>query len=612
MHAAKASNGRPETPSRRVGQKVARRLAAILAWDISGYSALMGMNEEGTHRRVGEEISRVMKEIDRARGRVFTFAGDGLIAEFRSSVDALKCALRVQADVHRRNARLPAADRMRYRIGINAGEIMIQGGRTGGNAVNIAARLEQIAEPGSIYLSHGVWEQVKQLVQANYVSLGERRLKNIRDAIAVHAISAGSFSPADAHQIEEAHGARSLDPDTEYRPALAVLPFRTLQDDQSDAYFAEGMVDDIVRLLGGLKHLMVVSRTSTLGYTQTSPSPERVGQELNVSYLLRGSVRRAGQQLRIAVELVDTRTRQSLIWADRFDGNIKDIFELQDRIALRTASSIAPYVREQELRRAYHKDRATLTAYDLTLQALDQLYLKDRAALARAEDLLRQAIALDSHYPTAHTHLAYLHVFRLGQGWSDDEHASRVSALEAAQHAVERDRNDALALAICGHLRGFLEKDHPNAMRTLEQAIALGPSCALAWTFSSYVCGWIGDHAGAVARARQGLRLSPIGPDAACWHEHALSQAHYMADEFDDAISWGRVAASHGHQTSNLRCLAASLVAANRIEEARAVARDIMKSKPDFRLTAYRAATPLQERIADVFVDRLRLAGLPE
>jgi adenylate cyclase len=606
------ANKHPEPPARGAGRKVVRRLAAILAGDISGYSALMGRNEEDTHRRVGADLARVVKDIEKAKGRVFSFAGDGLMAEFPSSVEALKCALRIQADSGKRNARLPATEQIQYRIGINSGEILVQNGRTGGNAVNVAARLEQTAEPGSICLSGTVFEQVKRAVPAEYLWVGEQRLKNIRDPIPIYMISAASFLPATATPAAYRQPIpQGIDIGADYRPSLAVLPFRTSQDDQADAYFAEGMVDDIVRLLGGLKDLVVVSRSSTMGYRDASPDVQRIGQELNVSYVLCGSVRRSKDQVRIAVELDDAHTQQSM-WANRFDGNMADIFDLQDRIALRTASSIAPYVRARELRRASHKDRNTITAYDLTLQALDQLYIRDRAALSRAQDLLKRAIALDSNYPTAFTHLAYLQLFRIGQGWSQHEHADRLAAAEAAQHAVERDHNDALALAIHGHLRGFLQKDHEGALAILERAIAIGPSCALAWTFSSYVCGWMGDAAAAVTRARQGLRLSPIGPDAGCWHEHALSQAYYSAGEYDEAIAWGGTAASHGGHLSNLRCLAASLVAADRMDEARAVALNIMTARPDFRLKTFRARTPLKEHIADLFVDRLRRAGLPD
>jgi adenylate cyclase len=331
-----ARDNHPEPPVRGSGHRIARRLAAILAWDISGYSALMGRNEEGTHRRVGGEVARVMKEIQKAKGRVFSFAGDGLMAEFPSSVEALKCAMRIQADSNRRNTKLSAADQLRYRIGINSGEIIVQDGRTGGNAINIAARLEQIAEPGGICLSQVVLEQVSRVVSANYVWFGERKLKNIRDPVAVYMITAASF----LRSISSAGtDSQSLSQHEEYRPSLAVLPFRTLQEDRSDAYFAEGMVDDIIRALGGLKDLVVVSRSCTIGYADTTPSPARVGRELNVNYILRGSVRRASGQVRIAVELVDAEA-QSSIWADRFDGELADIFDLQDRIALRTASRI--------------------------------------------------------------------------------------------------------------------------------------------------------------------------------------------------------------------------------------------------------------------------------
>jgi adenylate cyclase len=598
----------PPPPSSGSRRRIVRRLAAILAWDISGYSALMGQQEELTHRRVGAEIARIAKEIERARGRVFSFAGDGLMAEFPSSVEALKCALRIQADSGRRNIRLPASEQIRHRIGINAGEIMVQNGRTGGTAVNIAARLEQTAEPGSICLSRAVLDQVGRAVPADYVWLGERRLKNIRDPVAVYAITPPGTGAA-------ASGARApplpRPVDADYRPSLAVLPFRTLQQDQTDAYFAEGMVDDIVRVLGGLKDLLVVSRSATIGYADAPPDARRVGQELDVRYVLRGSVRRANAQLRIAVELDDAQTQQS-IWADHFDGALPEIFDLQDRIALRTASSIAPYVRERELRRAARKDWNTVTAYDLTLQALDQLYVHDLEAFTKAQDLLKRAVALDSSYPTALTHLAYLYLYRIGQGWSHDEHEDRLAAAEAARLAVERDRNDALALAIHGHLRGFLHRDYAGALAILEKAIGIGPSCALAWTFSSYVCGWMGDAAASVPRARQGLRLSPIGPDAGCWHEQALSQAHYVAGDYDAAITWGRTAASHGRHGANLRCLAASLVAADRMDEARAVARSMLEARPDFRLRTYRSRTAFAAPIAELFIDRLRRAGLPD
>jgi class 3 adenylate cyclase/TolB-like protein len=602
-----APTGRPP-----IGGQVERHLAAVIAVDIVGYSAMMGHDEEDTHRRVGRGFGRVFKEIEKSRGRVFTFAGDGIMAEFPSAVKALTCALRVHADIARRNAKLPEAQRIHYRIGINSGEIMIQGDRTGGTAVNIAARLEQLAEPGGICLSSVVVDQVKRIVAIDYLPMGEQRLKNIRDPVPVWRItpeSCGSWSgvPKVARRLVASFVRGTAD----YRPSLAVLPFRTLHPDQEDAYFAEGMVDDIIRVLGGLKHMIVVSRSSTLGFSGALPDLGRIGRDLDVQYVLHGSVRRLGDQVRIAVELSEASSRQS-IWADRYDGAMHDFFALQDRIALRTAGAIAPFVRERELRRATRKDASNMTAYDLMLQALDQMYAQDRDALVRAEGLLLNAIELDPTYATAYSHLGYLQLFRIGQGWSENEHQDRVRAVEFAQRAVELDHNDAQALAIVGLLRGYLLKDHEWALAILERAIAAGPSCALAWTFSSLTCGIMGDTDAALVRAQNGLRLSPVGPDAGCWHEHALSQAYYLAGRFDEAIIWGRAAASHGNQTSNLRCLTVSLVAAGKLDEAREIADRLMQVSPGFRLHSFRDYTPLKGEVRDVFVERLRLAGLPE
>ena len=290
-------------------QRLERRLAAILGADVMGYSALMERNEEETHHRVGAELDRFRREIERSHGRIFSFAGDGLMAEFPSAVEALKCGLRVQADSSKRNAGLPADLRILFRIGLNSGELVLQKGRTGGTAVNIAARLEQIAEAGGICLSSAVFEQVRRIISASYEFLGEQRLKNIKDPIPVYAIPAAACSawigmPALPRLTRSALADTGPDETAvEYRPSLAVLPFRTLQKDQSDAYFAEGMVDDIIRALGGLKDLVVIARSSTQTFAGAPIDLRRVGYDLDVQYVVHGSVRRSGTMLRIAVEL---------------------------------------------------------------------------------------------------------------------------------------------------------------------------------------------------------------------------------------------------------------------------------------------------------------------
>jgi TolB-like protein/class 3 adenylate cyclase len=593
-------------------RSIRRRLAAILGADIRNYSVLMGASEEDTHRRVNAAMDRLVREIQRSHGRVFSHAGDGLMAEFPSAVEALKCALRVQADAARRNARLPPEQRIEHRMGINSGEIVLQQGRAGGNAVNIAARLEQIADAGGIFISATVFDQVSGVVTTTYDRLGDRRLKNIRQPVMVYRIApetCQSWTGMPTVQRRESRSERPSDED--YRPSLAVLPFRTLLEDRADAYFAEGMVDDIIRLLGGLKELLVIARSSTLGFAGAPLDLRRIGHELDVRYVLHGSLRRLADKVRIAVELSEAETGH-LIWADRLDGELSDLFELQDRIAMRVLGAVAPHVRERELNRSMRKHPSSMTAYDLTLQAFDQLYRMEHDAFFRARELLREALSHDPGYAPAYSYTAYWHIFCIGQGWSQDLAADTAAAARAARAAVERDRNDALGLAFSGHMQSYLLKDYVAAMDLLERALAAGPSCAWAHSMSSLTLGYIGNYARCLTHAEQAVRLSPLGPDA-FFHEHVLSQAFYLSERYNEAVAWGRMASAHcGAQTSNLRTLIASLVAAGKNAEARAVAQRLSQLEPAFRVGNFRVRTPLTGEVRDRFADRLLTAGLPE
>jgi tetratricopeptide (TPR) repeat protein len=295
--------------------------------------------------------------------------------------------------------------------------------------------------------------------------------------------------------------------------------------------------------------------------------------------------------LRIAVELSEAQSGQ-VIWADRFDGELAHLFDLQDRIAMRVATAVAPHLRELELSRALRKHPASMTAYDLTLQALDQLSRMDRVSLVRARE-------------------ASLHLRWVAQGWSENEISDRMTAASNARLAIERDRNDAVALAIFGHIQSYLLKDYSIATDYFDRAMTVGPSCAWAWGYSSLTCGYLGDFATAVARAEKAVRLSPLGPDA-FWFEHFVSQAYYLSGRYDDAVAWARMSDAHNRaNTANLRCFIASLAALNQLDEARQVASRLLQLAPTFRLATFRSRTPLQGSVADLFAERLGSAGVP-
>ncbi len=587
-----------------------RRLAAILSADIVGYSALMSDAEEATHRRVGVDMHRLRQQIERSSGRIFNVAGDGLIAEFPSAVEAVRCALRFQAESGRRNSNVSRGHRLVYRIGINAGEIIVDGDRIGGTAVNVAARLEPLADAGGVLVSAAVYEQVRPNLPVTFEPRGEQRLKNIRDPVSLYAIRpeaclAGSNLPVMPPRTPQ----RTDESAKDHRPSLAVLPFRMLQAGEHDAYFAEGVIDDIIRMLGGLKDLLVISRNSTASFARAPIDLRRAIHDLDADYVLHGSVRRNGEDLRIAVELAD---RDRVLWADRFDGTLDSVFDLQDRIALQVASIVTPHLRTRELARASRKRPENLTAFDLTLQATSLLDSMERQALARARTLLESASGSDPNYAPSYSHLASLSMRWIAQGWSDDEDADREVAARAARMAIERDPSDALGLAIYGHLQAYMLHDYATAQEYLFRAIAAGPSCAWAWAYSSLTLGYVGDTKRSVEHAERALRLSPLGTDT-FWLEHYLSQAYYLSDRFREAVSWAQMSRGKvADNTSNLRCLIASLVASGDTAAAREVVQHLTRLMPSFRLRAFRDRTPLRDQARDLFLHRLQSAGVPD
>ncbi len=389
---------------------------------------------------------------------------------------------------------------------------------------------------------------------------------------------------------------------------LAVLPFAAASPDL--ALFADGVVEGTIHVLSGIGDLFVIARGTSMRYGGIGFDPREVGRELGVGYVMAGRVSRTASGVRVATELVATRSG-IVVRTDRHEVAPSDLFALQDRIAELLVATLAPAVKEHELARARRKPPAEQTAYDLMLQGVDLQYALEESSYNNAGALLEEAIRRDPGFAPAHAHLATWHNFRIGQGWSHDRAADATAAERHAVLALDLDRNNAVALAIRGQVHSFHDRDYRLARKCLDRALEVGPSCVMAWTLSSATYGWTGNGADAVAHAARALSLSPRDPFA-FFAEHMLSQGHYMAGDFDAAIAIGqRVEESNPRLTSNLRTLAAALVAHGAIDAARDVAARMLRLEPDFTLGGFAQRTPLADAVRAPYVARLRRAGLP-
>jgi adenylate cyclase len=580
-----------------------RRLAAILVADMVGYSRLMEADEEYTfdwQRRLRSQV--LDPGIVAHAGRVVKNTGDGFVAVFDGARDATCCALALQQAIAERTIEQPIERRIAFRMAVNVADIIVDEDDVYGDGVNVAARLQNYAEAGGVCISGAVAEEMGDGLGVGVIDLGDLPLRNRATPVRVFALRPPT---APARLVGDAQAG------AEARPSLAVLPFRMHPTDPNESYFADGVVDDIIHGLASLKELFVVSRGSALGYGGSRLDVKAIGRELGVRYLLYGSVRRSGGRLRISTELSDAETG-TVIRSDEYEGSLFDLFELHSRIAINVVRTIAPHVHERELVRAMRKQPQNMTAYDLVLQALDHLYRMSFESFSRARGLLQQAITHDPGYAPAYSYTALWYIFRVGEMGSADPDGDRVAAANHADAALARGGDDALSLAISGHVRSFLLKRYGEGIRLLDRAIAVGPSSAMAWSMSSATRGYIGDARLAVQHAEYGVRLSPL--DARLfWHEGLLAQAHYIDGNYHEALDWARSAVARNESIRfNLRTLIATLAALGEREEAEEAARQLLRVQPELRLGSYAKQCPFQPPILEAWIARLRWAGLPE
>jgi TolB-like protein/class 3 adenylate cyclase/Tfp pilus assembly protein PilF len=581
--------------------RVERRLAAILAADVVGYSALMERDEDRTldrlkaHRR--EFIEPLVAEY---QGRIVKLMGDGVLVEFASVVDAVRCAVLVQQGMAEREAGVAEAQRIRFRIGINLGDVIREAdGDLYGDGVNVAARLEQLTEPGGIVVSGTAFDHLRGGLGRAFASLGEQTLKNIeRPVRAYRMVLGGGGVPPERPALPL--------PD---RPSLAVLPFENLSGDAEQGYFADGMVEDIIAGLSRIKWLFVVARNSSFTYKGKTVDVKRVGRELGVRYLLQGSLRKGGDRVRISAQMIEAETAGHL-WAERYDRPLDDIFALQDEITLAIVGAIEPSLRRVEVERIKRMRPDSLDAYDLVLRSQPDVYSGMPERVTEALVLLERALALDPAYALAHAYAAMCHhCLFLRAGLREENLAA---SMRHAQAAIVHGQDDALALTFAGFSIGMDGHDHAAAFAAFEAALAVSPSSAVTYILGSVVLAWAGEAERAIEWGERAMRLSPFDPWAFAAF-HSLTLGHFHRGRYEEAANAAHKAiqSNPGHSISHM-LLAAPLAKLGRLEEAKAAAARVLERQPAFRYSQQLSGVDCAPALAASLSEALRVTGLPE
>jgi len=585
-------------------ERVERRLAAILAADVAGYSRLMGADELGTLTSLRTvRRDRVDPAIAAHNGRIVKTTGDGMLVEFASAVDAVTCAMAVQDQMAEHTGDLG----IKFRIGINIGDIIIEGSDIFGDGVNVAARIENECEPGHVFLSDDAYRQVRGKTAFAFDDLGERSLKNIDPPVRIYSVRSVAFSKVvDVGQAMELKKALLL-PD---KPSIAVLPFSNMSGDPDQEYFADGIVEDILTALSQFKSLFVIARNSSFTYKGRAVDIKQVGRELGVRYVLEGSVRKAGGRMRITGQLIDAVTGSHL-WADKIDGALEDVFDLQDEVTTRVVGAIEPSVTRAEISRAQVKSTSSLDAYDLYLKALAAHYSQTRTDTDKALSLLEEALRIDPSYLWVKAFGAYIHCLRIGQGWGAPEEREKATLL--ARGVLSSGADEPKTIAFAAHAISWLAGEHDIALAAIGRALLSNPKSFDVLIRSGWVHAWTGNFDLAKEHFMRCVRLNPVDPllgYAYC----GLAFIHNLEGAYEKGAQYARLTANNmpGWIFGWIHLAVSSAYLGNP-QEARAAVDRILDLNPSFAVKDYNTITSSKHGwMLERATHGLRLAGLRE
>jgi len=583
-------------------ERVERKLAAILAADVAGYSRLIGADEEGTLARLKAHRKELIDpKIAEHQGRVVKVTGDGILIEFPSAVAALRCAVEIQRAMADRNASEREDRRIEFRAGLHQGDIIVEDGDILGDGVNVAARLEALAEPGGICVSQRIHEDGVGKVDVVFEDIGDQKLKNIGRPVRVYRVRCEGDPSRKRPTLAL--------PD---KPSIAVLPFQNMSGEPEQEYFTDGMVEEIITGLSRMRWLFVIARNSSFAYKGKSPDIRQVGRELGVRYVLEGSVRKAKDRLRITGQLIDTATGAHL-WADRFEGGLEDVFELQDQVTSNVIGAIAPKLEQAEIERAKRKPTDSLDAYDYYLRGMAGLYRWSRESINEALQLFDRAIALDPEFASAYGAAAWCYFWRMANGWITDYSQEVAEATRLSEKAEELGSADAIALSFGGVVLGYVGGNVGAGIAMIDRALALNPNLATAWSASGLLRIYLGDRDTAIEHAARAMRLSPLDPLTFFMH-HTTGMGHFYSGRYDEA--W-RLAETACRERPNflpsIRLAAASNALAGRVDEARGFIVRALQLDSDLHiLNLKNRIGPFRPEDSAKLIEGLRKAGLPE
>jgi adenylate cyclase len=581
-----------------------RKLTALLSADVEGYSRLMGDDEEATILTLTSYRKVMTALIQQHGGRVVDSPGDNLLAEFASAVDAVQGAVAIQRELKTRNAELPPNRQMEYRIGINVGDVVVEGERIYGDGVNIAARLESLADGGGICISGTTYDQVKNKLSLGYEYQGEQTVKNITDPVRVYKIGRKSETAISSMSEEQA----AMHPVPE-KPSLAVLPFINMSRDPEQEYFSDGMTEDIITALSRIRWFFIIARNSTFAYKGHSVDVRKVAKELGVRYVLEGSVRKAGSRVRVTAQLIDGDTGKH-VWANRYDREFDDVFSVQDELTETIVGALDPELGKAERERAKAKRPENLDAWDVYQRGLWHLYHYTKEDIEKAQKLFRQATLLDPNLGVAFSGLAEAFYFSLVYGHSDTPEHDREEALVAARTAVELDGEDAVAHSTLGRIY-YVRREHDLAIAELQTALELNPSLAWAHYGVGAALVFSGRAREALPFLQTAMKLSPRDPNMGSFLVR-MADAYLFMRDYDEAIAWAKKALRQsGFQWSRYAVLVSALGHLGRLEEAKRALQELRTRRFDFSIE-FVQATHLIADADDMshYLDGLRKASV--